>query len=760
MKTRLALLALWALTAAACAQGSVEPPADVGVAPADAGAAPAAEPAPTAPGLAEPWASQPDLIQAPARAEPKALQVPALERFALPNGLQVRIMREASLPLVHLRLLVPASTDQEPRELRALAQFAASMLTQGTKSRSAEQIAATIDQVGGSLSASADPDGTMVTCEVLTKDLGTCLELLPDVILRASFPESEMGQVRDQLLAGIKQVRDTPQLLVKEHFANLLWGEDHVRGWPQTAKTVGAITRKDLVTWHAERFQPMGSILFVAGDVNPTELKPLLEKAFGGWPKAGVPPPRAFPEPSLKGLTIRLVDKPDLTQTQIMIGHPGLAAADPDFLATTLFNYSLGAGAFSSRLMKVVRSEGGKTYHASSHFDAGRERGPFWAYTFTNNAQVVATLKLVLDELEKMRREGPTPAELEDAKSNLAGNHPLHLESPFALADALLGAEVEGLDADYVRDFPLRVNAVGLDEVKSAAARRLDPGNAVVVLVSKAEELEPLLKAAGYTWEKVGYLEPTSARERAAAKADLATPLDPAKVEAGRKLLDEALAAKGGLDKLRAVKDIQLKGTGKLSAQGQTFDVQVSGYFGVPDRKRLDLTLPMGTITTVVTPEAAWGGMGAMTRDAPPELVAKEQAQMWRHKDLVLLRHLEPGVVVVAREPVEEGGVRYDVVELRKADGSLRTALWLDPKTRMLARLVYDQDGEQAVEKYSDYRPVAGLQMSFAQQQTGPSGQVELTLSEVKVNAGLPAGLFDRPKAPEPAPAPAPDPKP
>jgi len=752
VRTLIGLPAILALAAAACTEGAVAPPADAALTPADAGAAPEARPAP--PGLDEPWASQPELIQAPARAEPKALQVPPLERFALPNGLQVRVMREASLPLVQLSLWLPAGTDQETRELRSLAQFTARMLTQGTQARSAEKIAETIDRVGGKLEASADEDGTRVTCQALSKELGTCLELLPDVVLRATFPESELGRVRDEMLAALKQVRDVPQKLAMEHFANLLWGEDHVRGWPETAKTIGAIARKDLLAWHAARFQPRGSILFVAGDVDPGALKPLLEKAFGGWPQGSVPPPEVYPAPSFKGLSIRLIDKPDQEQTQIVVGHLGLAAADQDFLATTLFNYTLGAGAFSSRLMKVVRSEGGKTYHASSHFDAGRERGPFWAYTFTKNAQVVATLGLVLGELDKMRRAGPTPAELEDAKSNLAGNHPLRLESPFALADALLGAELEGLDDAYVREFPLRVSALSLDEVKAAAARRLDPENAVVVLVGKAEELEPLLKAAGYTWEKVGYLEPTSARERAAARADLATPLDPAKVEAGRKLLDEALAAKGGLDKLRAVKDIQLKGAGKLSAQGQTFDVQVSGYFGVPDKKRLDLGLPMGTITTVVTPQAAWGGMGAMTKDAPPELVAKEQAQMWRHKDLVLLRHLEPGVVVVARDPAEEGGVRYDVVELRKADGSLRTTLWLDARTRMLARLVYEQDGEQSVESYSDYRPVAGLQMAFAQRQSGPSGQVELTLSEIKVNAGLPAGLFDRPKTPEPAPAP------
>jgi len=745
--SRSAVVVALSLAAVACSRPAAEPPADAGPVALPVAAGPGA-------GLPEPWASQPALIQAPARAEPRALQVPEVERLALANGLEVRLMREGSLPRVHLRLWLPAGTDQEPRERRSLAGFAARMLTRGTRTRSAERIAETIDQVGGRLVASADEDGTLVSCEALSKDLATCLELLPDVALRPTFPEAELGRVRDELLAGIKQRRDMPKALTGDHFANLLWGEDHVRGWPETPATVGAVTREDLVAWHAARFRPMGAILFVAGDFEPAALRPRLEGAFGAWPRGSAPPPAVYPEPVLQGLSLRLVDKPDQAQTQIMLGHLGLQSAAPDFLATTLFNYTLGAGRFSSRLMKVVRAEGGKSYHASSRFEAGRERGAFWAYTFTSNAQAVHTLKLVLDELDRMRREGPTPAELEDARSHLAGNHPLRFESPFALADALLDAELEGLDEAWVRDFPLRVSAVALEEVRAAAARRLDPARVAVVLLGKAVEVEPLLAAAGYTWEKVGYLEPISARERAALKASLAEPLDPARVEAGRRLLDEALLAKGGKDRLLAVRDIQLKGAGKLSAQGQTFELQVTGYFGVPDRKRLDLGLPMGTITTVVTPEAAWGGMGAMTKDAPPEVVAKERAQMWRHKDLVLLRHLEPGVVVVAREPVEQGGVRYDVVELRRPDGSMRTAVWLEPATRMLARLVYDQDGEEAEEIYSDYRPVGGLQMAFAQKQSGPSGQVELTLSEIKVNAGLPAGVFDRPAAAAPGPAP------
>ena len=144
-------------------------------------------------------------------------------------------------------------------------------------------------------------------------------------------------------------------------------------------------------------------------------------------------------------------------------------------------NYTLGGGGFSSRLMKTVRSEGGKTYGVRSSFDAGRDAGPFQASTFTRNAETVATLKLVLDEIAKMRAGGPTSEELKAAKDNLIGGYGLRLETGSDLAAELIGAEIDGLDSKYVVDYPSRLDAVTVKEAATAAAQHLDPRALVVV---------------------------------------------------------------------------------------------------------------------------------------------------------------------------------------------------------------------------------------------------------------------------------------
>src|SRR5262249_44335367 len=146
----------------------------------------------------------------------------------------------------------------------------------------AAALAATIAAVGGTLSATADLESTHVLCQVLDKDVATCLDLLPEVVAAPTFPPTEMKPVADGLVAALKRQRETPEALAGAHLANLVWGDGHVRGWPHTARAVQAVTRNDLVEWHRARFVPGNAVLAVAGDVDPDELRAALGHHFAG----------------------------------------------------------------------------------------------------------------------------------------------------------------------------------------------------------------------------------------------------------------------------------------------------------------------------------------------------------------------------------------------------------------------------------------------------------------------------------------------
>ena len=210
---------------------------------------------------------------------------------------------------------------------------------------------------------------------------------------------------------------------------------------------------------------------------------------------------------------IRLVDKEDLTQSSLALGALGLARDDPDYLPIQLANYSLGGGSFSSRLMKVVRSEEGKTYSVRSSFHGGLTPGAFRVSTFTRTSETLATLRLLLHEIRTFRDGGVTPEELQKAKKNFAGKYPLRIETPSGLAGQILTAAFYGLGDDYVRTYRQRVMSTTIDQVNAAARKYVEGDDLSIAIVGKAAEIGDDLRTLGPV-ETIHYLEAVADEER------------------------------------------------------------------------------------------------------------------------------------------------------------------------------------------------------------------------------------------------------
>jgi len=704
-----------------------------------------AEPKKTAAPVEEkdPWAGRTDLIGAPPALQPAPATLPATTRFVLPNGLKVIVVSTHDLPVVSVRLAIAAGGNDEPQGKRSLANYAAAMLTKGTQKRTGRQIAEEIAGIGGDIDASADLETTYVSCQSLAKDAGTCLGAIAEIAATPSFPQSEMVTVAEGIVANLRYSRENPPALAAQHLENALWGEDHVRGWRPTEESVRSISRKDLQTWHRTRFVPANAILAVAGDVDPMAVRPLLAKAFARWGAGKAPARKIYPEPALKGVTVRIVDKPDAVQSNILIGSLGVAHKDADFIPAIVANDVLGNPGFSARLNKALRLEGGRTYGASSAFESWKQRGAFQAQAATRNAETAATLKRMLDEIKKIHDEGPTAVELTEAKARLAGRYPMNFQNVADLATAFLVADLHELGEDWVRGFPPAVGAVTLEQARDAAKKHIDAANLVVVVVGKGDDVAPQLAQLGLTATRVGWLEPISQRERDKLAKRTG---DPQKAAEGKKLLDAALAAKGGAAKVRAIKDISAVGTVKMTIGKQTVDGKWRRTFIVPSRMRVDFDLPVGQMTLVSTEKGAWQRLGDQVQDLDRALSDQAQAQIWREVDTILLRHLEPGTIVEAAGKMKLPGdpQAYDSVSIRRADGTNETRILIDPTTKMIYALFYPVGGTPAVERYSDYRNVGGIKFAFRQQASGGQQVLDITISDVKINGGVSAELFDK----------------
>ncbi len=442
------------------------------------------------------------------------IALPVIHRKVLSNGLKVMFVERHEQPVVYFDLIVPGGNLFDPVGMAGLTDMLARMLTGGTTKRNAEQIAHQTDSLGGILHASAAMEYFSVQGQFLKKDCATGLDLFADIILDSSFPEAELVNVKLEHEASVRMGRDQPTSLAFDTLNYLIYGYNHPRGRSASVDTVKAVEVSDLQSVYQKYFRPSSSILCITGDITPDEMDDLGLSAFESWTDpdltAWKPPDNPVKR---RGVTVRIVDKPDLTQSTIAIGHLGISRYDPDYFNLLLGNYILGSGGFSSRLVQAVRSRGGKTYSAGSWFSTGKGKGPFGAYTFTRNSETESTLAILLEEIRKIKTSGITAKELQAAKDHILGSYALKFETPHGVAEQLLSAEFFSFGQDYVRNYRSFVSAPTLDNVNHALQKHLDPENLVVVVVGNAKEITSQLSDLG-SWTKVHFLDPIPDEER------------------------------------------------------------------------------------------------------------------------------------------------------------------------------------------------------------------------------------------------------
>jgi len=426
------------------------------------------------------------------------IKLPEIKKETLDNGLKVIVIEHHELPVVAFRLVLKSGSAYDPTGKAGLANLTAGLLRKGTKTKDATQISEAIDFVGGSLDAGADWDATFATCRVLNKYFDTGLDLLTDIILNPTFKEDEIERLRRQTLAGIMQQKDDPESVAEEKFREYVFGE-HPYGQPRegTEESVSGITREDIVNFHKTYYVPNNAILAVVGDVKTADVLKKVKSKFGSWEKREFATPNFVQPPQIKGHQILLVDKPDLTQSYIKIGHFGIDRKSPDYFPVRVMNYILGGGGFASRLVDEVRAKRGLTYDIYCTFDLYRLRGAFEVGTFTRIDSTLGAIQATLDQIKRIRTEKVSPKELSETQSFYTGYFPLQFETPEQIATQILNVEIYDLGEDYIKNFRKNISAVTADDVLRVAQKYLDPDNIKLVVVSKADQVKTGLESLG-----------------------------------------------------------------------------------------------------------------------------------------------------------------------------------------------------------------------------------------------------------------------
>jgi len=422
-----------------------------------------------------------------------------LHHTALANGLRVMVLEDPRLPQVKLGLAVRRGAASEPPEQAGLATFLSSLMERGAGDRDALALAETVDGLGASFGVSAGWDSLEVRVTGLSRDLDTLFGVLADLARRPRLDPEEAGKVRAETLAALERAKDRPQTLAAWNFYRAVYpghrfGES-LEGTPETVAGLDAGTAR---AFHGRQFVPGNAILYVSGDVEAADIVARARAALGDWPVAPVPDPGPpAPKPAPPARRIVIVDRPDLGQAQILIGHDGVGRTDPRPLAVSLMNVTLGGGGFSSRLMTVIREREGLAYGIGSGFRLSRSPGPFSVSTATRVPEARRAIDLILAELAGIQERPPTADELSHAQTYAAGRFALGLETSGAMLASLVELDIHGLPEDGIDTYRSRVAAVTVEDVAREARERIHPERAAIIVVGPAEVLQPALADLG-----------------------------------------------------------------------------------------------------------------------------------------------------------------------------------------------------------------------------------------------------------------------
>lgn len=427
----------------------------------------------------------------------KSIDFPPYEIKTLANGLQVLVVPHHEQPSVSFRLLIRAGAVQEPDDKPGVANFAAGLLNQGTKSRSAGQIADLIESAGGIIGVGSGNELSFINGAVIKDQTDLMLSLAADMAQNPMFAQDEIDRRRSQTMSSMDVSYDDPEYLANLVFDRLVFGF-HPYGRPAegTRESIRRLTRDDLLAFHRTWFVPNNALLAIVGDLSPADAFAAAEKAFGSWPRRDVPVIQVL-EPPPPTRRVVVIDRPGSAQTEIRVGHLAVPRTHPDYVPFDLAIRILG-GEGANRLFGVLRSDRGLTYGASADLNAYKSAGDVVAETDTRSPATGESLRLMVDEFVRLQRESVNPNELRGAQDFLAGNFPLTVEAPGAIAQQVLAHLFFGLDLSEIETYRDRVERVTTMDIQRVARQFLKPEQLSIVLVGDASVFASQLKALGF----------------------------------------------------------------------------------------------------------------------------------------------------------------------------------------------------------------------------------------------------------------------
>ena len=666
-----------------------------------------------------------------------AFEVAEPVRVELDNGLVLILVEDHELPLIDAVARIRAGQRLDPDGKTGLAALTGEVLrTGGTQTRTGDEIDEFLEGRAASIESSIGIDSGQISLSCLSEDFPEVLGLFADLLRHPAFDADKIAVAKNQANASIARQNDSPQSILFREFPEVLLGADSPYVQPDSYTSIAGITRADLEAFHGRYFHPNNIVVGVVGDFDAETMAVQIRQALGDWP-AG-PAAESFEGGYKKEPTpgVFYIEKNDVTQSSILIGHLGVRRDNPDYYAIEVFNEVLGGG-FSSRLFTRVRSQQGLAYAVSGGVGSNWDRdGRFQLFTSTKTETTGAAIDaLILEASNIVGSEPPTEAEIEKAKQVILSSFVFTSDSSRKILGQQLTYEFYGYPLDWLALYIDGIRAVTVDQVRRVGQQFVRPEDFTIMVVGPGEGRDRPLEDFG----------PVSIVDISIPELEVAgVVVTPEATARGRELLASAIAAHGGAEALASFETLRQKATATAITPNGEVEVGIDQIVVFPDRLRQAVTFPQGTMVQVLTPDEAFVQTPLGTQPLAGARRESFGEGLQRTLPVLLRAVLEGRVEAVSAGTAEAPGIEY--VAIIHEGVSFR--IGVEVESGRIAELIFhgtDFSGApgEVRQVYDDFREVNGLTLPFSVNATF-EGEPYLssTISETLVNAPVDEGLF------------------
>jgi zinc protease len=672
------------------------------------------------------------------------------KRVELSNGMVIFLQEDHELPLIDANARIRGGSVNEPADKIGLVDIYGDVWrTGGSNTQTGDQFDDFLEVRAAKVETGGGPDSTTIGLSCLKGDFDDIFKVFADLLQNPEFRADKIDIAKKGMEDGISRRNDQIGRVASRESAKLAYGAGNPYAREAEYATVAAVTRQDLLDWHNNYVHPNNVILGISGDFDANAMEAKLRAAFESWPKGPSAPRNEIQyHPAHPGYY--LIPKEDVNQSSIHMVTLGTTRNNPDYYTISVFNEAF-AGGFSSRLFNDIRTKRGLAYSVGGGIGANFGHPGILQFVMgTKSQSTIESVQALDEDIDNLAKQPVTDREIKNAKDAILNAFIFRLDSPDKVLEERMTYEFYGYPADWLDKYPVEIQKVTAADVNRIAAKYLHRDQMAVLVVGNTKEFDKPLSSLGTVKEiDITIPPPPGTKEEESAK--------PTESNAeGKALAAKVVAAMGGEAKLATIKSVKAKLTVIQKTPLGDLAIPMETIIMFPDHLHAEMQTPNGTMTIVVTPDAAFMTAGASTQAFPGAQKTETLEQIKRDPLFIASHWKDPDVFFRAAGTAKVGDIEALIVDVNAAGAAIRW--YVDPQSGRILKETYRTlgrsgpvDGETDMENWKAIGGVTIPVLRKNKQNGEDSSMSEYT--SLEIDPAIDSNIFERPQE-KPVPQP------